>query len=179
MSRISTRFAELRKAGETALIPFLTAGDPRPEATVRLMHTLVDAGAHVIELGVPFSDPMADGPVIQRANERALHWHTSLRDVLAMVGEFRETDTTTPVVLMGYLNPIETMGNEEFARAAALAGVDGTIIVDMPPEEGSHLLKALQANGIDPIFLLAPTTTVERMQSICDTASGFLYYVSL
>ncbi|MDH3281028.1 MAG: tryptophan synthase subunit alpha [Gammaproteobacteria bacterium] len=179
MSRITTRFAELKAAGETALIPFITAGDPKPEATVRLMHTLVSAGADVIELGIPFSDPMADGPVIQRANERALRRHTSLQDVLAMVAEFRNTDMTTPVVLMGYLNPIETMGNDAFARAAARAGVDGTIIVDMPPEEGGHLLEALRTNGIDPIFLLAPTTTAERTQRICDAASGFLYYVSL
>ncbi len=179
MSRIATRFTELRGGGETALIPFITAGDPAPHATVKMMHTLVAAGADVIELGVPFSDPMADGPVIQRANERALTHRTSLRDVLAMVGEFRKTDATTPVVLMGYLNPIETMGNEAFAREAAQAGVDGTIIVDMPPEEGGDLLQALRAHGIDPVFLLAPTTTAERAQRICAAASGFLYYVSL
>ncbi len=179
MSRIETCFAGLRETGEKALIPFVTAGDPHPDTTVSLMHTLVEAGANAVELGVPFSDPMADGPVIQRANERALRYRTSLKDVLSMVEAFRKSDDLTPVILMGYLNPIETMGSEEFARAAATAGVDGTIIVDMPPEEGGLLLPALQENGIDPVFLLAPTTTEARTRRICDAASGFLYYVSL
>ncbi len=179
MSRIENRFAALRAQGRTALIPFITAGDPRKEDTVPLMHTLVARGADILELGVPFSDPMADGPVIQRASERALVHHTSLHDVLEMVRAFRETDADTPVVLMGYLNPIEVMGYEDFAEAAAEAGVDGVLTVDIPPEEGAELLAALRARHIDPIYLLAPTSTPERIRSLTASASGFVYYVSL
>lgn len=179
MSRIARRFSELRAEGRSALIPYMTAGDPEPGVTVPLMHALVEAGADIIELGVPFSDPMADGPVIQRAAERALRHHVSLRQVLDMVRDFRRTDNDTPVVLMGYLNPIEVMGYEAFASAAAEAGVDGALTVDLPPEEADELLAALRPRGIDPIFLLAPTTAPERMARICDTAGGFVYYVSI
>ena len=139
MSRISKQFAQLRAQGRKALIPFITAGDPIPEITVDLMHDLVSAGADLIELGIPFSDPMADGPVIQRASERALEYHVSLHDVLEMVSRFRQIDAETPVILMGYLNPIEVIGYEAFATQAAEAGVDGIIVVDIPPEEGGDL----------------------------------------
>jgi len=179
MSRIAARFAELRSSGRKALIPFITAGDPQPGVTVPTMHALVEAGADLIELGVPFSDPMADGPVIQYASERALKHNVSLRDVLAMVRKFREKDTSTPVVLMGYLNPVERMGYEQFAAEAAAAGVDGVLTVDMPPEEADGLEAALRPKGLDPIFLLAPTTTPERVSRICQAASGFVYYVSV
>jgi tryptophan synthase alpha chain len=179
MSRIAEHLKALRTNGRKALIPFITAGDPQPSVTVPTMHAMVEAGADIIELGVPFSDPMADGPVIQHASERALLHHVGLRDVLAMVSEFRQTDRQTPVVLMGYLNPIEVMGYEVFARAAAEAGVDGVLTVDMPPEEASELTAALRANGLDPIFLLAPTTSEQRISRICELASGFVYYVSV
>jgi tryptophan synthase alpha chain len=179
MSRISQRFGDLRVTGRKALIPFVTAGDPKPWVTVPMMHALVEAGADIIELGVPFSDPMADGPVIQRASERALKHKTSLRDVLGMVREFRKKDQRTPVVLMGYLNPIEVMGYEAFASAAAEAGVDGVLTVDLPPEEAETFLAAVRAKAIDPIFLLAPTTDAERMDRICRAAGGFVYYVSI
>lgn len=179
MSRLRTRFESLRTQGRKALIPYLTAGDPGPEATVPLMHTMVAAGADIIELGVPFSDPMADGPVIQAACERALAHHVNLRRVLGMVQEFRTKDRATPVVLMGYLNPIEAMGYAAFAKAAAEAGVDGVLTVDLPPEEADALLAVLRAHGLDPIFLLAPTSSPERIQKICAAASGFVYYVSL
>ncbi|MCW8919732.1 MAG: tryptophan synthase subunit alpha [Gammaproteobacteria bacterium] len=179
MSRIQHRFAELKAAGRTALIPFITAGDPHPDVTVPTMHALVEGGADLIELGVPFSDPMADGPVIQYASERALKHHVSLHDVLAMVRQFREQDSATPVILMGYLNPVEIMGYEAFAREAAAAGVDGLLTVDMPPEEAQELTAALRASALDPIFLLAPTTDRVRVERICQLASGFVYYVSL
>ncbi len=179
MSRIENCFMALRTQGRTALIPFITAGDPGKEDTVPLMHTLVAQGADILELGVPFSDPMADGPVIQRASERALAHHTSLHDVLEMVRTFRETDADTPVVLMGYLNPIEVMGYQAFAEAAAKAGIDGVLTVDIPPEEGEELLAALRVRHIDPIYLLAPTSTPERIRSLTASASGFVYYVSL
>jgi tryptophan synthase alpha chain len=179
MSRLADRFAALRAAGRKALIPFVTAGDPHRSVTVPLMHALVAAGADAIELGVPFSDPMADGPVIQRASERALVHHTSLRDVLGMVSEFRQRDAHTPVVLMGYLNPIEVMGYEAFARAAAEAGADGVLTVDLPPDEGHDLLVALRAVDVDPIYLIAPTSSPARIEKICSAASGFVYYVSL
>jgi len=179
MSRIAARFESLQRDQRKALVPYITAGDPRPDQTVPLMHALVTAGADILELGVPFSDPMADGPVIQRASERALEYHVSLRDVLAMVSAFREQDADTPVVLMGYLNPVEVMGYAAFAEAAAAAGVDGVLSVDLPPEEGSDLLEALQRHQLDPIFLLAPTTTRARIRAICAAASGFVYYVSL
>ncbi len=178
MSRIAARFEALRQAGRKALIPYVTAGDPEPGVTVPLMHAMVEAGADIIELGVPFSDPMADGPVIQAACERALRHHVALHDVLDMVKAFREGDAETPVVLMGYLNPVEVMGYEAFARAAAEAGVDGVLTVDMPPEEADALVAALRGQGLDPIFLIAPTTTPQRIRRIADHASGFLYYVS-
>ena len=179
MSRLETRFADLKKQGRTALIPYITSGDPQPAVTVPLMHALVAAGADVLELGVPFSDPMADGPVIQQAAERALKHHVSLHDVLAMVREFRRQDPATPVVLMGYLNPIEVLGYAKFAREAAAAGVDGVLTVDLPPEEADEFVPAMRAAGLDPIFLLAPTSDNARIQTILKVASGFVYYVSL
>ncbi len=179
MSRIAGCFAALKENNKTALIPFITAGDPHRDVTVPLMHTLVEQGADIIELGVPFSDPMADGPVIQRASERALEHNMSLRDVLEVVTEFRKTNSATPVVLMGYLNPIEIMGYEAFAAAAQEAGVDGVLTVDIPPEEGNDLINAMRAHELDPIYLLAPTSTQERIRKITSTASGFVYYVSL
>jgi len=179
MSRIENHLASLRSQGRKALIPFITAGDPQPSVTVPTMHALVEAGADIIELGVPFSDPMADGPVIQHASERALVHHVGMRDVLAMVSEFRQANNDTPVVLMGYLNPIEVMGYEAFAKAASEAGVDGVLTVDMPPEEAQEFTAALRTHGLDPIFLLAPTTTEARIGRICELASGFVYYVSV
>ncbi len=179
MSRIEKTFADLKAAGRQALIPFVTAGDPNPAATVPLLHEMVAAGADVIELGVPFSDPMADGPVIQAADERALEHRVSLRDVLGMVRDFRGRDDQTPVVLMGYLNPIEVMGYEAFAAAAADAGVDGVLVVDLPPEEAGEFSALMKARGIDVIFLIAPTTDAERIAAIDACASGYLYYVSL
>lgn len=179
MSRIAKRFEDLRHQGRRALIPYITAGDPVPWVTVPLLHALVEAGADILELGVPFSDPMADGPVIQRAAERALEQDVSLTQVLTMVREFREKDRYTPVVLMGYLNPIEVMGYERFAKAAADVGVDGALTVDLPPEEAEDLVQALRAKDLDAIFLLAPTSTTERIDRITRAASGFVYYVSL
>ena len=179
MSRIADKFARLKGEGRKALIPFITAGDPIPDITVDLMHDLVSAGADIIELGVPFSDPMADGPVIQRASERALEYGVSLSDVIKMVSRFREVDSETPVVLMGYLNPVEIMGYQVFADRAAEAGVDGVLIVDIPPEEGSELLQTLREKALDQIYLVAPTSTPERIQRICDSAGGFVYYVSV
>ena len=179
MSRLKEKFASLKASHRKALIPFVTAGDPNPSVTVNLLHDMVKAGADVLELGVPFSDPMAEGPVIQAACERALEHNVSLTDVLGMVKEFRQQDDQTPVVLMGYLNPVEVMGYETFAESAATAGADGVILVDLPPEEGEDLVAALKAKDIDPIFLLAPTSTNERMATICAMASGFVYYVSL
>ncbi|MFS6938052.1 tryptophan synthase subunit alpha [Neisseria animaloris] len=177
MSRIQQTFQALN--GEKALIPYITAGDPDIRTTLAVMHGLVANGADLLELGVPFSDPMADGPTIQRAAERALAKGVSLNDVLAVVREFRQTDQTTPVVLMGYLNPIHKMGYETFARAAAEAGVDGVLTVDSPVETISTLHDALKQNGIDCIFLIAPTTTEERIRTISQHAGGFVYYVSL
>ncbi len=179
MSRIAERFAALKRAKRTALVPYITAGDPDKAATVPLLHALVAAGADALEIGVPFSDPSADGPVIQAACERALKAGTTLKDVLAMVREFRAADRDTPVILMGYLNPVEAMGAEPFAAAAAEAGVDGVITVDMPPEEAEPLAGLLRKRGLDPIFLLAPTTDAARARRISETASGFVYYVSL
>ncbi len=178
MSRINGCFAQLEQQNRVALIPFVTAGDPNPDLTVPLMHAMVEAGANIIELGVPFSDPMADGPVIQRASERALKHGTSLRDVIGMVARFRQDDPNTPVLLMGYLNPVEVMGYALFAEMAAEAGVDGLLTVDLPPEEADDLLRALGPKGIDPIFLLAPTSSERRIRLVCDAASGFVYYVS-
>jgi tryptophan synthase alpha chain len=179
VSRIAERFAALRAAGRKALIPYVTAGDPHPDQTVAIMHAMVEAGADILELGVPFSDPMADGPVIQEACERALTHHVGLNDVLQMVQRFREQDPATPVVLMGYLNPVEIMGYEAFAGRAAEAGVDGLLTVDLPPEEADELIGHLSRSGIDPIFLLAPTSDDHRIERICASASGFIYYVSL
>jgi len=178
MSRIEARFQQLRAQQRKALIPYVTAGDPRPEVTVPLLHALVQAGADIVEIGVPFSDPMADGPVIQAACERALVHHISLHDVLDMVREFRCQDDATPIVLMGYLNPIEVWGYQDFAAAAAVAGVDGVLTVDMPPEEGASLTAALHDQGLDAIFLLAPTSSPSRIQTVCRAARGFVYYVS-
>lgn len=179
MSRLAAKFADLQASGRKALIPFITAGDPFPEFTVPLLHEMVAAGADVIELGVPFSDPMADGPVIQRASERALSHHVGLRKVLSMVMEFRKTDQITPLVLMGYLNPIEMMGYEDFANAAQRADVDGVLTVDLPPEEAEVCVALLRERGIDQIFLLAPNTNAERIQKMDTVGSGYLYYVSL
>jgi tryptophan synthase alpha chain len=179
MSRIAQRFADLQRQGRKGLIPYIAAGDPDPELTVPLMHALAAAGADVIELGVPFSDPMADGPVIQRASERAIRNGVGLRQTIALVARFRERDATTPVVLMGYANPIERMGREQFARTAQAAGVDGVLVVDYPPEECEEFAAAMRAVGIDPIFLLAPTSTDERIERVARVASGYLYYVSL
>jgi tryptophan synthase alpha chain len=179
MSRLAAKFSELRAAGRKALIPFVTAGDPYPGFTVALLHDMVLAGADIIELGVPFSDPMADGPVIQRASERALAHHTGLRKVLEMVVEFRRKDQETPLVLMGYLNPIETMGYQAFANAAQRADVDGVLTVDLPPEEAAECAELLRQRGIDQIFLLAPNSGVERIQKMDAVGSGYLYYVAL
>ena len=179
MSRIASTFPALKKQGRTALIPFITAGDPEPRMTVPLMHALVESGADVIELGVPFSDPMADGPVIQRSNERALKHGVSLKDVVGFVRDFRATNAATPVVLMGYANPIEAMGLERFANSAMTAGIDGVLVVDYPPAEAARLAGLLDACGIDAIFLLSPTTTDARLQEVTRLARGYLYYVSL
>lgn len=179
MSRIQARLNQLRNDNRRALVPYLVAGDPEPTATVAAMQSMVGAGADIIELGVPFSDPMAEGPVIQLAHERALTHAVSLRDVLAMVANFRRGDADTPVVLMGYANPVERMGYGVFADAAAQAGVDGLLVVDMPPEEAEDLNAELKRVGIDAIFLLAPTTTEQRMRQIAELASGYLYCVSL
>ena len=179
MSRLKTCFERLSAESKKALIPYVMTGDPQPEVTLPLMHAMVESGASIIELGAPFSDPMADGPVIQAAAERSLEFHTSLHDVCAVSKEFREKDDQTPIVLMGYLNPIEVMGYEAFAKLAAESGIDGVITVDMPPEEAEDYIAALKEYQIDPIFLIAPTTTEERMQKIAAVASGFVYYVSL
>jgi tryptophan synthase alpha chain len=179
MSRIHSTFERLRHEGRAALIPFITAGDPDPVSTLPLMHALVRAGVDVIELGVPFSDPMADGPTIQRASERSLKHGTSLRQVLRMVREFRDQDAATPVVLMGYANPVEAMGYEAFAREARASGVDGVLVVDYPPEESEAFAAHLGANGIDPIFLLSPTAPEERVRKVAALARGYVYYVSL
>lgn len=179
MSRISATFEKLRAADKKALIPFVTAGDPNAGVTAAIMHGLVGGGADIIELGVPFSDPMADGPTIQRSSERALKQGVGLRDVLQIVAEFRQTDQQTPVVLMGYANPIEAIGYSEFAQQAQAAGVDGVLVVDYPPEESRELTRQLNATGLDSIFLLAPTTLESRMDEVARTASGYVYYVSL
>jgi len=179
MSRIQGRFAALAQARRKALIPYITAGDPHPSLTVPLMRGLVEAGADILELGVPFSDPMADGPVIQRAGERALKFGVGLSTVLRMVEEFRRADAETPVVLMGYANPVEAMGVENFVGAAKIAGVDGVIVVDYPPEECEEFAALARKNDIDPIFLLAPTSTDKRIGEVARLGSGYLYYVSL
>lgn len=183
MSRIDATFARLRESKRQALIPYVTAGFPYADVTPELMHGMVQAGADVIELGVPFSDPMADGPVVQRAGEKALALSIGMTQVLEMVHAFRELDAKTPVVLMGYANPIERYdlkhGPDAFIREAAHAGVDGILVVDCPPEECEEFAAKLKARGMDLIFLLAPTSTVERMQLVARVASGYVYYVSL
>ena len=179
MSRIAAAFEKLRADGRKALIPFVTAGDPNPAAMVPLMHALVEGGADVIELGVPFSDPMADGPVIQRSSERALKHGVSLKDVIGYVAEFRKTNADTPVVLMGYANPIEAIGAERFADAAKAAGVDGVLVVDYPPEEAESIVSLMDKRGLDTIFLLSPTTTEARLKQVAALGRGYLYYVSL
>lgn len=179
MSRITSTFTNLKAQGRKALIPFITAGDPNPAMAVPLMHALVAGGADVIELGVPFSDPMADGPVIQRASERALAQGVTLSQVIDFVKEFRKSNQATPVVLMGYANPIEAMGAEKFGDTAKAAGVDGVLVVDYPPEEAQALVKLLDARGLDTIFLLSPTTRDARLAQVGKLGRGYLYYVSL
>lgn len=179
MSRIARRFEELKQSGKKALIPYLTAGDPDSSYSVPLMHSMVEAGADILELGVPFSDPMAEGPVIQHAMERALDHHVSLTQVINMVGTFREKDESTPVLLMGYLNPVEVMGYEDFVNQASDAGVDGVLLVDLPPEEADLLKKYAIERDLDTVFLVSPTTTDERIETIAGASSGFVYYVSL
>ncbi|MDB6060770.1 MAG: Tryptophan synthase alpha chain [Verrucomicrobiaceae bacterium] len=179
MSRITSKLAQLHAQQRKAVVPYIVAGDPQLAVTVPLMHALVEVGADIIELGVPFSDPMAEGPVIQLAHERALLHRTSLRNIFELVAEFRRSDNATPVVLMGYANPVEHMGYAVFADAAVAAGVDGLLTVDMPPEEADELNAHLKRVGIDNIFLLAPTTTDQRIRAIAELASGYLYCVSL
>ncbi len=179
MSRIQARFASLASARRKALIPYITAGDPHPSLTVPLLRALVEAGADILELGVPFSDPMADGPVIQRSGERALKHGVGLADVLGMVRDFRKQDRTTPIVLMGYANPIEAMGGASFLEKAKAADIDGVIVVDYPPEECREFSALAKKSGIDPVFLLAPTSTEKRIEEVARIGSGYLYYVSL
>jgi tryptophan synthase alpha chain len=179
MSRIKGTFEGLARESRKALIPYVTAGDPEPAVTVPLLRALAGAGADVIELGVPFSDPMADGPVIQRSGERALKNRVGLDRVLEFVSEFRKSDSTTPLVLMGYANPIEAMGLERFVEDAERAGVDGVLVVDYPPEESAELAAMLHARNMDMIFLLAPTSTEARIERVAALASGYIYYVSL
>jgi len=179
MSRIQGRFQALARDKRKALIPYITAGDPHPSLTVPLMRALVEAGADILELGVPFSDPMADGPVIQRAGERALKHGVGLSNVLSMVKDFRNGDDETPIVLMGYANPIEAMGVENFIAAAKTADIDGVIVVDYPPEECEQFAALAKKHGIDPVFLLAPTSTDKRIEQVARVGSGYLYYVSL
>lgn len=179
MSRINAVMANLKRDGKSALIPYITGGDPVPGLTVELMHELVRGGSDIIELGIPFSDPMADGPVIQLACERALKHNVSLNDIFNMVSDFRKTNTETPVVLMGYLNPIIKMGYSEFTRKASDAGVDGVLVVDLPPEEGHQLLQDMKSHDLDSVYLIAPTTTDDRIAEICNASSGYVYYVSV
>ena len=179
MSRIANTFKALKEANRKALIPYITAGDPHPDLTVSMMHALVDSGADMIELGIPFSDTMADGPTIQRASERALAHHVGLSHVFNMVKTFREKDTQTPIILMGYANHIEAIGAETFVERAKVSDVDGIITVDYPPEECTQFTKLLKEKNIDSIFLLSPTSELDRVKLIIEQASGFLYYVSL
>jgi tryptophan synthase alpha chain len=178
-SRIAGTFERLKRERRKALIPYFTAGDPHPAADVPIMHALASAGADVIELGVPFSDPMADGPTIQRASERALAQGVTLRGILDAVRVFRTNDDKTPVVLMGYANPIEAIGQDHFVALAAESGVDGVLVVDYPPEESQQFAASLAAHGMDMIFLVAPTTTASRMKELASRARGYIYYVSL
>lgn len=179
MSLIQSTIDQCQRSGRKAIIPYIVAGDPWYEATVPAMHSLVDAGADIIELGVPFSDPMAEGPTIQIGHERALANQTSLNDVFQMVSDFRKKDKKTPIVLMGYANPIEVMGYQSFAEEAVKAGVNGVLTVDMPPEEAEEINKIFQSNNLDTILLIAPTTSDVRAKKICSIASGYIYYVSL
>lgn len=179
MSRIKSCFTELQSRGKKALIPYLTAGDPNIATTLGLMHALVANGADLIELGFPFSDPSADGPVVQRAIERSLAKKTTLRLVLQCVHQFRITNQNTPVVLMGYLNPVECMGYQKFADAAVAAGIDGVLLIDLPPEEDHELQPILRKAGLETIYLVAPTSSVSRIEAICKHSSGYIYYVSL
>ena len=179
MSRIAATFERLQREKRKALIPFFTAGDPNPQSTVPVMHALVAGGADVVELGVPFSDPMADGPVIQRSSERALVHGVSLKNVIGYIAEFRKRDATTPVVLFGYANPVEALGVERFADAAKNAGADGVLIVDYPPEEAETIVRLLDERALDMIFLLSPTTTEKRLSEVASFGRGYLYYVSL
>jgi len=179
MSRLATRFEQLKSQQRKALVSYVMAGDPHPQVTVPLLHQMVEAGVDVIELGLPFSDPMADGPVIALAAERALAGGTNTLNALDMVKAFREQDQTTPVVLMGYLNPVEVIGYEKFVAYAKDCGVDGVLLVDLPPEASQQLGEVLKQNGMDQIFLLAPTSTDQRIQHVVSQASGFVYYVSL
>ncbi len=179
MSRITNTFKTLKEKNKKALIPYITAGDPHPDLTVSMMHALVDSGADMIELGIPFSDPMADGPTIQRASERALAHHVGLSHVFKMVKTFREYDDKTPIILMGYANPIEAIGAKTFVERAKTSDVDGIITVDYPPEECVEFTKLLKEKNIDSIFLLSPTSELDRVKLIIEQASGFLYYVSL
>lgn len=179
MNRINERLQQLKNSGRKALVGYVVSGDPSPSATLPSMHSLVEKGVDIIELGIPFSDPMADGPVIQLAHERALKHNVSLTDTLATVAEFRKTNSTTPVVLMGYANPVERMGYRVFAERAQQAGVDGVLTVDLPPEEAAEFNAELKLVELENIFLIAPTTTLERAKAIASLAGGFLYYVSL
>lgn len=179
MSRLTTRFQQLKQQQRKALVTYIMAGDPQPNVTVPLLHQMVDAGVDVIELGLPFSDPMADGPVIALAAERALAAGTNTLDVLAMVKQFRENDQTTPVVLMGYLNPVEIIGYKTFVDLAMESGVDGILLVDLPPEESVEFNQYLQHYDMDQIFLLSPTSTDQRIQDVVQKGRGFIYYVSL
>jgi len=179
INRITDCFTNLKEQGKTALIPYIVTGDPSLDLTVPLMRAMVEAGANVIELGVPFSDPMADGPVIQRAAERALKYDTNLNDVFEIVRTFRQTNDKTPIILMGYSNPIEVMGYESFVKEAVAAGVDGVLTVDLPPEEADGFTKLCSVEGLNPIYLIAPTTSSERMKMINKFASGFVYYVAV
>lgn len=179
MNRIDKKLAALHASGKKMLSPYITAGDPTPESTVPLMHALAKAGADILELGIPFSDPMAEGPVIQAAMERALAQGVHCQQVLDMVKQFRLQDQHTPVVVMGYVNPIEQYGYERFAKQAHDAGVDGTILVDLPPEESPSVLAIWQEAGLYPIFLCSPTTSPERFKQIASCARGYLYYVSI
>jgi len=178
-NRIDNTLKSLAQEGKKAFISFVTAGDPAPEHTINILNSLVESGVDILEVGVPFSDPQADGPSVQKANERALVHNVGLNDIFEMLKTFRANNDATPVVLMGYLNPIEKMGYETFAQKASESGVDGLIVVDNPPEEGECLNQVLNQNNIHNIFLLAPTTTDERLEKILQLASGFVYYVSL
>ncbi len=179
MSKIQSTFLRLKNENKKALIPFITAGDPHPDMTVQMLHTLVKAGADMIEVGIPFSDPMADGPVIQRASERALANNVGIKKTIQLVKEFRKKDTNTPIILMGYANPIEAIGIEHFVNLIKEADVDGVITVDYPPEESKDFVALLKKQDIDSIFLLSPTTEDNRINLIIEQATGFLYYVSL